>query len=173
MTKPFAVFGAFLSIALWGNGCSAIPGDLNVKLQNYTLDYETPVDPVLQAELERIDADLRARSGMTTNQTAVGVLDLKTLRLAMIHPDRGEYAASVPKIGILLAYFQLHPQAATNLDAQTRHELGLMAKASDNEMATKFSQEMGLKQIQAVVDSYHFYERDHGCGIWIGKYYGK
>jgi hypothetical protein len=98
----------------------------------------------------------------------VGVLDLETLRLAMIHPDRGEYAASVPKIGILLAYFQLHPQAATNLDAQTRHELGLMAKASDNQMATKFSQEMGLKQIQSVLDSYHFYERDHGGGIWIG-----
>jgi len=39
-----------------------------------------------------------------------GLLDLKTLRLAMIHPDREEYAASVPKIGILLAYFQLHPE---------------------------------------------------------------
>jgi beta-lactamase class A len=173
MTKPFAVFGVFLAIALGANGCSAIPGDVNPKFQSYTLDYLTPVDPVLQAALERIDADLRARSGMTTGQTAVGVLDLKTLRLAMIHPDRGEYAASVPKIGILLAYFQLHPQAATNLDAQTRHELGLMIKASDNEMASKFSQEMGLKQIQAVLNTYHFYDQDHGGGIWIGKHYGK
>ncbi len=126
--------------------------------------------PVLQAELERMDAELRARFGMTTEQTAVGLLDLKTLRLAMIHPDRGEYAASVPKIGILLAYFQLHPQAATNLDAQTRHELGLMTKASDNEMAAKFSREMGLKQIQAVLNSYQFYDKDHGGGIWIGKH---
>src|SRR5438093_1216634 len=173
MTKPFAVFGAFLSIALWGNGCSAIPGDLNVKLQNYTLDYETPVDPVLQAELERIDADLRARSGMTTNQTAVGVLDLKTLRLAMIHPDRGEYAASVPKIGILLAYFELHLEAAMNLNPHTRHELGLMAKASNKEMAAKFSRELGLKQIQAVLNAHHFYDTNHGGGIWVGKHYGQ
>jgi beta-lactamase class A len=110
---------------------------------------------------------------MTTEQAAAGVLDLKTLRLAMIHPDRGEYAASVPKIGILLAYFQLHPQASTNLDAQTRHELGLMVKASDNEMASKFSQEMGLTQIQAVLNAYHFYDKDRGGGIWIGKHYGK
>jgi len=29
----------------------------------------------------------------------------------MIHPDRIDYAASVPKIGILLAYFQRHPEA--------------------------------------------------------------
>ena len=48
-----------------------------------------------------------------------------------------------------------------------------MVKASVNQMATKFSQEMGLKEIQSVLDSYHFYERDHGGGIWFGKHYGK
>src|SRR5881227_1049072 len=101
MTKQFAVFGMLLAIAFWGNGCSSLPRDLNPRFQNYALDYETPVHPVLQAELEKIDADLRAKFGMTSEQTAVGVLDLETLRLAMIHPDRGEYAASVPKIGIL------------------------------------------------------------------------
>jgi len=74
---------------------------------------------------------------MTTEQTAVGVLDLKGLRLAMVHPDRIDYAASVAKVGILLAYFQLHPEAATHLDPQTRHELGLMAKASSNALAAR------------------------------------
>jgi beta-lactamase class A len=90
----------------------------------------------------------------------------------MIHPDREEYAASVAKIGILLAYFQTHPQAATHLDPQTQHELGLMAKASKNEMATKFSTQIGLKKIQAVLDSYGFYDAKHGGGIWMGKHYG-
>src|SRR5260221_9839140 len=102
---------------------------------------------------------------MTTEQSAIGVLDLRTLRLAMIHPDREEYAASVPKVGILLAYFQLHPEAATNLIAEARHELGLMAKASNNEMAAKFSRELGLKRIQAVLNSYYFYDANHGGGI--------
>jgi beta-lactamase class A len=110
---------------------------------------------------------------MTTEQTAAGVLDLNTARLALIHPDREEYAASVPKVGILLAYFELHPDAATNLNAQTRHELGLMSKASNNDMAAKFSQALGLKQIQAVLNSYHFYDSNHGGGIWVGKHYGK
>lgn len=160
-------------ILLCSSGCTSIATRTMNAFRDYTLDYKTPVDPKLQAELEIIDADLRAGYGMTTDQAAVGVLDLKTLRLAMIHPDRGEYAASVPKIGILLAYFQLHPQAATNLDAQTRHELGLMVKASDNEIAAKFSREMGLRQIQAVLDSYHFYDKDHGGGIWFGKHYGR
>jgi len=48
-----------------------------------------------------------------------------------------------------------------------------MVKASDNEMASKFSQELGLKQIQAVLNTYHFYDKDRGGGIWIGKHYGK
>jgi len=140
---------------------------------NFTLDYNTPVDPASQARLEAIDARLRARYGMTPQQTAVGVLDLKRLRLAMIHPDRIEYAASVPKIGILLAFFQLHPDAARNLDPETRRELGLMVKASSNEMATKFSRQLGLAAIQDVLNSHGLYDAARGGGIWVGKHYGK
>lgn len=146
---------------------------MNRSFRSYQLDVATTVDVSLQGDLEKIDAQLRDKFGLTTAQTAVGLLDLKTLRLAMINPDREEYAASIPKIGILLAYFQLHPEAVTNLNPQTRHELGLMAKASDNATAAKFSQELGLKQIQAVLDSYHFYDPNHGGGIWVGKHYGK
>src|SRR5438874_12911367 len=116
------------------------------------LHYPTPTDAALQSTVEHIDAVLRPNYAMQSEQTAVGVLDLVHLRLAMIRPDAIEYAASVPKIGILLAYFQLHPEAATNLDPQTRHELGLMAKQSNNEMASKFSHELGLASIQKVLN---------------------
>lgn len=141
-------------------------------LDRYDLGYDTPVDPALQEKLQSIDAALRQKYGMTEEQTAVGVLDLDRLQVAMLHPDRIEYAASVAKIGILLAYFQLHPEAATALDPQVRHELGLMAKASSNEMAAKYSREMGLREIQRVLDSCGFYDAKRGGGIWMGKHYG-
>ncbi len=173
MTNSRYALGWFLAFLLSGGGCATSLRSVNSSFAHYTLNYDSPVHPRWQSQLEQIDARLRERYGMTTQQTAVGVLDLNTLRLAMIHPDRGEYAASVPKIGILLAYFALHPAAVTNLDAQTRHELGLMAKASNNETAAKFSQALGLKQIQAVLDSYGFYDADRGGGIWVGKHYGK
>lgn len=140
---------------------------------NFTLNFESSLDSALQSRLEAIDASLRAKYSMSTNDTAVGLLDLNRFRLAMIRPDHEEYAASVAKIGILLAYFQLHPEAATNLDPQTRHELGLMIKASSNEMASKFSHELGLRQIQKVIDSYQLYDANHGGGLWVGKHYGK
>src|SRR5688500_5389576 len=139
----------------------------------FMLDYDTPTDPQLQTKLEQIDTALREKFGLTSEHAAVGVLDLRTKRLAMIHPDRIEYAASVPKISILLAYFELHPEAAKSLDPATRHELSLMAKASNNETAAKFSRELGLKQIQDVLNRYGFYDASRGGGIWVGKHYGK
>jgi len=66
----------------------------------------------------------------------------------------------------------MHPEAATKLDPVTRHELGLMAKASSNEMASKFSRAMGLREIQQILDAQGFYDASRGGGIWVGKHYG-
>ena len=142
-------------------------------MDRYVLDFNTPVEPQLQEKLEAIDASLREKFGIEAKQTDVGLLDLLHLRLAMIHPDQIEYGASVPKVGILLAYFQLHPQAASQPDPTVRHELGLMAKASNNAMAAKYSEQLGLKNIQRVLNEQGFYDKDHGGGIWVGKHYDR
>lgn len=138
----------------------------------FNINYTTPTDPTLQKQVEEIDAALRAKYGMAPEQTDVGVLDLRTHRVAMVHPDHIEYAASVAKLGILLAWFQTHPEAATNLDPVTRHELEMMIKVSSNEMATRFSRELGLATIQRVLNEDGFYDAKHGGGIWMGKHYG-
>ena len=137
------------------------------------LDFNTVPDRDLQAQVEAIDEHLRKRYGMTPEHTAVGVLDFNKQRLAWLRPDRITYGASVPKIGILLAYFEVHPEAATKLEPQTRHELGLMIKVSSNEMAAKYSHALGLKRIQEVLYQYHFYDASRGGGIWVGKHYGQ
>ena len=149
------------------------PMEASNSFKNYSLNYDTPVDADLQAKVESIDTRLRGQFGMATNETAVGLLDLQSLRLAMLHPDRMEYAASVAKIGILLTYFEVHPDAATKLDPEVRHALGEMAKISSNEMAARFSRELGLARIQEVLNRYHFYDTNHGGGIWMGKHYGQ
>jgi len=141
--------------------------------RNYPLNFTAPVDAALQHQLESLDVRLRAKYGMAEKETAVGVLDLRTLRLALVRPDAIDYAASVPKIGILLAWFQSHPEAATSLDPATRHELGRMIKVSDNEMATKFSVPLGIPRVQEVLNAYEFYDTAHGGGLWFGKHYGK
>src|ERR1022692_1654270 len=95
MMNPLAVFCLMLAVVLCVAGSVSASGQTNNSFVNYTLDYDALINPSLQVRLEKIDADLRGKYGMTTAQTAVGVLDLNTLRLAMIHPERGGYAASV------------------------------------------------------------------------------
>lgn len=146
---------------------------MNTGFSNYILNFETPTDPGLQRQVEQIDHQIRARFEIPSENVAVGLLDLKRLRLAMIHPDRSEYAASLPKIGILLAWFETHPDAANEFDPETRHQLGLMVKASSNSAAARFSQELGLKRIQSVLNAHGLYDRAHGGGLWVGKHYGR
>jgi beta-lactamase class A len=141
--------------------------------ETFVLDFGTRTDPVLQFQLEQMDAALRADLGMSPEQTAVGLLDLRAFRLALLRPDRQEYAASLIKVGILLAYFELNPGAVHSLDAPTRRELGLMIRASSNEMATRFSKALGLSRIQQVLYSYGFYDPARGGGLWMGKHYGE
>ena len=137
-----------------------------------TLGYDAPLDAALRRELESIDASLRDRFGMVESDTACGVVDLISPRVALIRPDRIEYGASVPKIGILLAYFVTHPEAAKHLEPDVRRDLGLMAKASSNEAASRFSQEIGLSTIQTILIEHGFYDAAHGGGLWVGKHYG-
>jgi beta-lactamase class A len=142
-------------------------------LETFDLDFDTPTDPGLQSQLERLDPALRARWDMSPEQSAVGLLDLTTLRLAMLHPDREEYAASLAKIGILLAYFAINPGAVLHLSTPTRRELSLMIKTSSNEIATRFSRELGLIRIQQVLNTHGFYHPLRGGGLWMGKHYGQ
>lgn len=156
------------------NAASIAPAPRGVEgWEKYVLDYERPVDPNAQRALEQLDATLRARWALKPEQTAVGWLDLRTLRLAMLRPDHIEYAASVPKVGILLAWFAQHPEAALDLDPPIRHRLGLMIKQSSNEEAAAFSRDLGLGTIQATLNRLGFYDASHGGGLWVGKHYGK
>ncbi|MDB6132098.1 MAG: hypothetical protein JWM59_341 [Verrucomicrobiales bacterium] len=136
------------------------------------LDYHTPADPPLQAWLEQLDLSLGTELGMTADDTAAGLLDLRTGQLAMVRPDRIEYAASVAKIGILFAWFTLHPDAAGRMDPQVKQDLGEMAKQSSNPMAAKYSREIGLRRIQEILNGAGFYDASHGGGLWVGRHYG-
>jgi len=144
-------------------------------LQGYRITPDAPVDERLQAALERIDREIGEKHGIAAEQRAFGVLDLNDQRLAMIRPDEMFYAASVPKICILLGYFETHPEAVTDLPDDVRRELGAMIKHSDNELAAKYGEMVGIEKIQEILQSkkYGFYNEKHGGGLWYGKHYGK
>ena len=144
------------------------------RIQTYRLLPNAATEPELQSVVDQLDQQICAELDIPADKRAFGVLDLKGLRHAWINPDQMYYGASVPKICILLSYFEQDPNRVENLDAQTRHELELMIKPSSNEMAAKYSQLVGLDFIQKTIQSkkYHLYDRESGGGFWCGKHYG-
>lgn len=146
-----------------------------MRLQAYRITPDAPTDDRLQSDLERIDRQIGEKHGIPGDQRAFGVLDLNDQRLAMVRPDEMFYAASVPKICILLGYFETHPEAVTDLPDDVRRELGAMIKRSDNALAAKYGEMVGIEKIQEILQSkkYRLYDEKHGGGLWYGKHYGK
>lgn len=167
----FVLLAALASGGLLAQPRAANQPAMSPEDQRYTLGYDSATDPALQAAVVALDARLREKHGMAAGETAVGVLDLRTLRLALVRPDAVDYAASVPKIAILFAWFKLRPEAP--LDADTRREFALVIRKSDNALATKYSKLLGLTPIQDALNAEGFYDAAHGGGIWLGKHYGK
>jgi beta-lactamase class A len=159
--------------------CASAQGDadpaVDMAWSQLRITPDTPGDLDLTMSLGRLDTQLRREFQIEAEQAAIGLLDMTTGRLAMLRADTMFYAASIPKITILLAYFQNHPQDTQQIDDATRHELGLMIKRSDNALAAKYSRSLGFDVIAEVLTSpqYQLYDPLHGGGLWMGKHYGK
>src|SRR5437016_1048793 len=96
-------FANLYLVAFLANGCATAAPTMNSKFEDYTLNYHTRVDPVLQWQVEQIDSLPRAKHGMSTDQAAAGLLDLRSLRVAIMRPDYEWCAASAaPAVDDLL-----------------------------------------------------------------------
>ncbi len=141
-------------------------------LQSYRLRSDSPRDPRLQRDLADIDARIRADLAIT-GPTACGVLDLRSLRLAMVRPERMFYAASVGKLAVLLTYFAENPEAALDLDPQVHDDLARMTKRSENPVSNEYGRALGLDTIRETLTArrYRLYDEEQGGGLWCGQHY--
>jgi beta-lactamase class A len=108
---------------------------------------------------------------------AVGLVDLsdpKKPRFARVNGNVMMYAASLPKIAVLLAAFQGFEDGTLRETPQMRTDLIEMIRRSDNIAATQVINRLGLPKIAAVLQDprYRFYDRNKGGGLWVGSDYG-
>jgi beta-lactamase class A len=105
----------------------------------------------------------------------VDITDINHPRVASLNGDDMMYAASLPKIAILLGAFVEIEQGNMTLDSATRNSLTQMIRFSSNENASKMLARVGNHRLQEILmsDRYKLYDPLHNGGLWVGKAYGK
>ena len=135
-------------------------------------------DPVLQRNLENVIESIGLGPAVKKKQLSLDLVDITDLRhprVASINGDNMVYAASLPKIAILLSAFVEIERGKMQLDSDTRNTLTDMIRYSSNQAATRMYHRVGQERIAEILqsDRYHLYDRDVNGGLWVGKEYGK
>jgi len=135
-------------------------------------------DPVLQQQLDRIMGTLGYDRAIKDKRLAVVLVDINDLdkpRVASVNGNTMIYAASIPKIAILLGAFVEIREGDMFLDDATRQSLTDMIRYSSNQEATRMLNRVGKERVLDILQSAEFdlYDPEAGGGLWIGKEYGK
>jgi beta-lactamase class A len=96
--------------------------------------------------------------------------------LAWYNPEKMMYAASLPKVAIILGVLVEVDAGRLELDEATRTQLIRTVKVSSNRDATALMKKVGIERIAEILqDPAHgkLYDPAHGGGLWVGKYYSK
>ncbi|MEO1882087.1 MAG: serine hydrolase, partial [Methyloprofundus sp.] len=136
------------------------------------------IDPILQRNLERVIKSIGLEQAVKSKQLSLNLVDITDLdnpRVAAINGENMVYAASLPKIAILLGAFVEIERGKMKLDEDTYKTLTDMIRFSSNQAATEMYHRVGEARIAEILqsDRYKLYDRDENGGLWVGKEYGK
>jgi len=135
-------------------------------------------DPRLQKALETRLSSLQLRNATARKNLSVVVVDITNIsepRMAYVNPNEMMYAASLPKIAILLGAFEKIANGEMSLDDKTLEKLKLMIRNSSNTAASDILDHVGMDYLAELLQSprYRLYDPEKNGGIWVGKEYGK
>ncbi len=93
--------------------------------------------------------------------------------VAAINGDEMMYAASLPKIAILLGAFVQIEQGKMVFDGKTKTTLTHMIRNSSNPSATAILNQIGIANLAAILqsDCFRLYDPELNGGLWVGKDY--
>ena len=136
------------------------------------------MDPNLQAALEnRLNLNKEWARLIRDRKMAIGLVDLRgeNPRFASVNGNHMMYAASLPKIAILLATYVSFEDSSLAETPAIHADLANMIRISSNTAATRLIEAVSMQKIQDVLKDprFGFYDEKHGGGLWVGKRYAK
>ena len=135
-------------------------------------------DDNLQLLLDTTVRKLGLMDAVHRKDLAVALVDLSHPhhpRVADLNGNEMMYAASLPKIGILLAALYEVEQGRLTLTRWLHQTLVKMIRFSSNSDASRVMEIVGKSRVNEILESKPFklYDPSHNGGIWVGKEYAK
>ena len=136
-------------------------------------------DNNLQGQLQgMINEEPKWKRLVQQKKMAVGLVllnDTSNVKFARVNGSEIMYAASLPKIAILLAAMDALEKGELEETEELRKDMRLMIARSDNEASTRTMDKLGFEKIEKVLTDpkYLLYDEENGGGLWVGKRYAK
>ena len=169
------VYVFFIYLATMLSGYSQLP----IKATGPELKPLTAlVDRNLQQDIEtELLKNPKWKSLISQKKMAVGIVDLRdpdNPKFARVNGNHMMYAASLPKIAILLAAMDAIEKGELKETAAVKSDMRIMISKSDNAASTRMIDRVGYAKIEAVMTDpkYGLYDETNGGGLWVGKRYG-
>jgi beta-lactamase class A len=95
-------------------------------------------------------------------------------QVAEVNGDVMLYAASLPKIAIVLGVFEEMERGKMKMDDETKKLLIATVRKSSNKAATELLKRVGIENLAEILqsDRYRLYDPNYGGGLWVGRDYG-
>ncbi len=145
-------------------------------------DHTTPLRELLDDELQKnLEAEINKRTKwkklIAQKKMAIGIVDLSDpnkVRFARLNGNYMMYAASLPKIAVLLASTDAIENGTLIETQEVKNDMKLMISKSNNAATTRMIDRIGYDKIEEILrdDRYNLYDEELGGGLWVGKRYG-
>jgi len=134
-------------------------------------------DRELQTGLEKVLKDGGLLDDVRAHRLAVALVDITDVRaprVAAVNGDEMMYAASLPKIAILLGAFHKAEYDGATITPTLQRDIDAMIRVSDNAAATRVLHWVGPDYLIGLLQSpdLRLYDPTHNGGLWVGKDYG-
>ncbi|WGD34302.1 serine hydrolase [Olleya sp. YS] len=161
-----------------------IPTKANDSIKKLPLLITDEIKPISDIQNKQLDSLLHAEinanpvwKGLVAKKlmsvAIVDLSDVSNFKYAGINDTHMMYAASLPKIAILLAAMDAIENKELEYTKEVKKDLRLMISKSNNQASTRMIDRLGYDKIEAVLRApqHKFYDEEVGGGLWVGKRY--
>lgn len=135
------------------------------------------IDPTLQQNLQQeIFRNKNWKSLIQNKRMSIGIVDLtdiNNITYAGLNDKHMMYAASLPKIAVLLAAMDALDKGELVDSPEIQQDMKMMISKSNNQATTRMIDRVGYEKIEAVLrmPKHRLYDEEEGGGLWVGKRY--